>query len=36
MNLGGGLGLIMQSPLMLASFEVIYHFLPCSQNELRD
>ena len=28
------LGLIMQSPLMLASPEVIYHFF--SQNELRD
>ena len=29
-------GFIMQSPLMLASPEVIYHFLACSQNELRD
>ena len=28
------LGLIMQSPLMLASLVVINHFLACSQNEL--
>ena len=30
------LGLIMQSPLMLASPEDIYHYLACSKNELRD
>ena len=45
MNFGGGLGpprppealgFIMQSPLMLASPEVIYYILACSQNELRD